>query len=214
MQLCGALALDHIRDFQPLSREELEKRFEIKLDPAPLLVTLHPTTNEVGSTEEQVTLLLEALSERASSVVFTLPNADMAGRLIRARMESYCEVHPEARMVENFGPEAYFSMLSQVAAMVGNSSSGILEAASFRLPVLNVGSRQGGRLRPANVVDVPFLRDEIRRGLDRVLSLEFRESLADLRNPYGDGRATDRVMDLIGRGLEDPRVLNKKFGDL
>ena len=153
---CGALALDNLRSLRRLTRAELEQRFDLDLSESPLLVTLHPTTNAPELAGPQTEALLEALQQLGLPVVFTMPNADTAGSVIRARLLEFCQNHRRARWVENFGPEAYYSMLAEARAMVGNSSSGLLEAPSFALPVVNLGDRQKGRLRAANVIDAPF----------------------------------------------------------
>jgi UDP-hydrolysing UDP-N-acetyl-D-glucosamine 2-epimerase len=211
---CGALSLDNLLDLRRLERAELERRFDLDLRTPSLLVTLHPTTSEFEQAGPQTDALLAALREVALPVIFTMPNADMAGRVIRARIADFAAMYPQARCVENFGPEGYFSILGEVSAMVGNSSSGLLEAPSFGLPVVNIGNRQKGRLRAGNVLDVPFIAEEIAATIRRVVSPEFRATCLGFEHFFGDGHAAEKIVDLIVRTPSDARLLGKTFHDL
>ncbi len=211
---CGALSLDNLHDIQRLGRAELERRFNLDLRTPPLLVTLHPTTSEFEQTGPQTDALLAALRELDLPVIFTMPNADMAGQVIRERISAFSQSFPKARSVENFGPEGYFSILGQVAAMVGNSSSGLLEAPSFALPVVNIGNRQKGRLRAGNVIDVPFDVQAITAAVRQALSPEFTARAAGHEHFFGDGHAAEKLVDLIVNTPLDERLLGKTFYDL
>lgn len=211
---CGALSLDNLRDIRRLTRAELEQRFHLDLSTPPLLVTLHPTTSEYEQAAPQTDALLAALRALGQPVIFTMPNADMAGQVIRARLEAFCRQVPTARAVENFGPEGYFSILAEVSAMVGNSSSGLLEAPSFALPVVNIGNRQKGRLRAGNVLDVPFEAEAIAATIRRALTPEFRASCRGFEHFFGDGHAAEKLVELIAGTPLDHRLLDKTFHDL
>jgi UDP-hydrolysing UDP-N-acetyl-D-glucosamine 2-epimerase len=211
---CGALSLDNLLDLRRLNRAELEKRFELDLRTPPLLVTLHPTTSEFEHAGPQTEALLAALREVALPVIFTMPNADMAGQVIRARIAEFAVTYPQARCVENFGPEGYFSILGEVSAMVGNSSSGLLEAPSFALPVVNIGNRQKGRLRAGNVLDVPFDAGQIAATIRKAISPEFRATCRGFEHFFGDGHSAEKIVDLIVRTPSDVRLLGKNFQDL
>lgn len=212
--ISGAPALDHLGALELLERAELETRFGISLNPAPLVVTFHPATLEYERAEWQTIELLAALEAAGRPVVFTMPNADAGGRTVARLIEEYVSVHSSAWLVDNMGTRGYFSLMSVAAAMVGNSSSGIVEAPSFRLPVVNVGVRQDGRVRAANVIDVGSSREEITAGIERALAPEFRQSLSDLRNPYGDGHAAERIVERLKEVALDERLLVKRFHDL
>ena len=116
-------------------------------------------------------------------------------------------------LVENLGTRAYFSMMSVAGAMVGNSSSGIIEAASFRLPVVNVGIRQRGRVRGANVIDAACECETIARALQTATSSAFRDGLAQLRNPYGDGHAAPAILRTLKEVPFDDALVMKRFHD-
>jgi UDP-hydrolysing UDP-N-acetyl-D-glucosamine 2-epimerase len=212
---CGALSLDNMLSFQRLSRAELESRFKLDLSTPPLLVTLHPTTSEHEQTAPQTDALLAALRELDLPVVFTMPNADMAGSVIRERILHYCRSQSRAAWVENFGPEGYFSMLGEVSAMVGNSSSGLLEAPSFALPVVNIGSRQKGRLRAGNVIDVPQFDPALMvAAVRQAIRPEFKARAAGDEHFFGDGHASEKLLELIANTSLDERLLSKTFHDI
>lgn len=211
----GAPGLDNLLDNEALSDGELaESCGGLTPGARTLLVTFHPVTQEPERTEAQVEELFAALAESGCDLVFTYPNADPGGRRVLALVRSFVGRQDNATLVASLGTRAYLSLLGRVGAMVGNSSSGIIEAASFALPVVNIGSRQQGRLRAANVIDVRPVRKEIAAAIERALSPGFRESLGDLSNPYGDGHASERIVARLREVPLDERLLVKRFHDL
>lgn len=212
--LTGSPALDNLRILDFLSREELERRYGLRLSEPFLLVTYHPATLEHEQTEAQVKELLRALDEGAMATVFTYPGADTASRRIIRMIEDHTARNKAAQIVVNLGTQGYFSMMRQAAAMVGNSSSGIVEAPSFKLPVVNIGNRQRGRVRAKNVIDVGYGQEEIQSGIRRALQPEFRASLADLVNPYGDGHASEKIVERLRAVKIDDALLVKRFYEI
>ncbi len=207
----GALGLDHLQAFVASGRPALEALVGLRLDPPPLVVTYHPVTLEYDRAGVQIDALLNALQPLDRPLIFTLPNADTNGRVIRQRIEAFVARRPSAVLVPNLGTQAYFSLMAHAAAMVGNSSSGLVEAPSFGLPVVDIGTRQAGRLRAANVIPCGYGADEIRQALARALSPEFRAGLQGLRNPYGEGRASERILEALTGVAIDDRLLVKAF---
>lgn len=207
----GAPSLDNLRELTLWSKQELEQRLQFPIHFSPLLVTFHPVTLELNQTEFYIQELLAALDAITTPVIFTLPNADSGHEIIRKAMLDYCQMHSDAHLIENLGTQGYFSMMKLVAAIVGNSSSGIIEAASFKLPVVNIGSRQEGRARNQNVIDVGYRRDEIVTGIQRALSAEFRASLETSRNLYGDGHAAERIVERLRLVVLDEKLIHKLF---
>ena len=193
----GAPGLDRIRTARLLSRDELAQRLDLAPDDHWLIVTYHPATLEYQETGRHTDELLAALEKVDATCVVTYPNADTAGRTIIARLEEFAGRHDRVRLVRNLGDDVYLSLLRHADAMVGNSSSGLIEAPSFELPVVNVGARQAGRLRAANVVDVGPDRDEILAGVDAALTPAFRAGLSGMKNPYGDGHAAERIVEAL-----------------
>jgi UDP-hydrolysing UDP-N-acetyl-D-glucosamine 2-epimerase len=210
----GAPSLDNLRAMVLPTREQLETQFCFRLHPAPLLVTFHPVTLEFEQTAWQIGELMAALEMLRLPVIFTMPNADTRNGVIRQRIAEYVGAHSAAWSVENFGTQNYFSVMQFAAAMVGNSSSGFIEAPSFKLPVVNIGTRQAGRVCAANVLDVGYARDEIVAGVQRVIAPVFRERLRDLANPYGDGHAAERIVAGLKAAALDDRLIRKIFCDV
>ncbi len=217
VHVTGAPGLDNLKEIEPLSLEELNHRFDLGLeaDRPPLLVTFHPVTREYTETRPYMEALLAALEACGHPLVFTYPNADTNGRIIIEMIEAFLQGHLRARCVPHFGTVGYFSVMAQAAAMVGNSSSGIVEAASFKLPVVNIGTRQDGRLAPANVVTTGTGRDEILDGIRRATAPAFRDGLQTLVNPYGEGRAAGQMVEVLRSAeLATSRLIQKTFHDL
>jgi UDP-hydrolysing UDP-N-acetyl-D-glucosamine 2-epimerase len=210
---CGAPGLDRLARLASVPREELARRVGLPLLRPTLLVTFHPVTLEPGETERQVEELAAALDAVQGTVIITYPGADVGYRAVIGRLEALARSRPETRMATGLGEDGYCSLLREADVMVGNSSSGLIEAPSFGLPVVNVGSRQRGRLRAANVIDVEPARSEIVAGVRRALDPAFRASLAGLANPYGDGHAAPRIAKVLAGVELGPRLLRKQFVD-
>jgi len=210
---CGELSLDNLATLQLLSREELQSEFCVRLPDRFLLVTYHPVTLEYEQTENQITQLLQAIESSALPAVFTMPNADTANRVIGDAIREFTARNSKACLVDNFGTRAYFSVMALATAMVGNSSSGIFEAASFKLPVVNIGTRQDGRLRPRNVIDCGYSSQEILAAIRRAISAEFRSSLADLTNPYGCGNASVQIAHRLKIVPLEDKLIRKRFAN-
>ena len=207
----GAPGLDNLCGIPTLSRKELERQYGLDLGAPFLLVTYHPVTLENERTETQVQELLAALEEVNATTIFTYPNADMRSRVIIQAVQEFVARWHRARVVVNLGTHGYLSVMKHALAMVGNSSSGIIEAASFKLPVVDIGSRQRGRVREKNVIDVGYSREEILAGIEKAVSPQFRASLDDLVNPYGDGHAAERIVDRLAQVELDDHLLLKRF---
>jgi UDP-hydrolysing UDP-N-acetyl-D-glucosamine 2-epimerase len=210
----GAPSLDNVHALARLDSTALTRRLGIDLEPPPLLVTFHPVTLQHERTASHIDEVLAALNTIEMPVIFTLPNADTSGRIIHERIAAYLGIHENAQIRDDLGTEAYFSLMALAAAMVGNSSSGIIEAASFRLPVVNFGDRQAGRLRARNVIDAPPDRAAIAAAIRRACSTTFRSSLAGLVNPYGRGNAAAVIVDRLRGVVLDETLLVKRFHDL
>lgn len=210
----GAPGLDDLFSVKKMTWNELKAKLRLPFERLPLLVTFHPVTLEAEQTEWHIKELLAALERAGLPVIFTQSNADTGGRIITVLMEDYCRTHPETKMIQNLGTETYGSFMAIIPAMVGNSSSGLIEAPSFELPVVNIGRRQEGRLRTNNVIDVGFGRDEIVAGIRKALDPKFREGLRGLVNPYGVGHASERILQRLKEIPLDNHLMIKRFRDL
>jgi UDP-hydrolysing UDP-N-acetyl-D-glucosamine 2-epimerase len=210
----GAPSLDNLKTFKPLGESELSERVALDIREPFLLATYHPVTLESENVEAKFEQMLSALSKLNLPIIFTYPGADAGSARIISTLEAYAAQSNRARVFRSLGSHVYFSLMDRAAALVGNSSSGIIEAASFHLPVINIGNRQAGRLRPANVIDVGESREAIEAGLAHALDDEFRQSLANLKNPYGDGHAAEIIVDKLQSVELGQRLLKKHFREL
>ncbi len=192
----GAPSLDHITRSQLLSRSQLEQALKIDLKQTPTVVAYHPVTLLQNTTEE-ADALFEALSRIKGQIIFCYPNADAGSHSLMQRTHEFIRQHTDAHVFVNLGAVTYWSLLKQAGLLLGNSSSGIMEAASFALPVVNVGLRQFGRERAPNVLDADPNVDSILDNIATAQSAAFRESLGGMANPYGDGHASERIVQIL-----------------
>jgi GDP/UDP-N,N'-diacetylbacillosamine 2-epimerase (hydrolysing) len=210
----GGLGVDAILKVKRLSKEALEQSLGIKFLDRNLLVTFHPVTLESDTAEAQINELLAALSElHQTAIIFTMSNADTDGRAVLQQIKAFCARNSNACWFSSLGNVRYLSCLAQVDAVIGNSSSGLTEALSFKVATINIGDRQLGRLRAESVIDCAPTLESIRNALVTVYSLHFQANLASVANPYGDGGAASKIMDTLERYLSE-LTLKKTFHDL
>lgn len=196
----GALGVNNIRKEKVMSLQELENSLMFKLGPKFLLVTFHPVTIETNTAAQQCDNLLSALAEinEDYKLLFTLPNSDTDGRVIIRRINRYVSQNPDkAYVITSLGKKRYYSALKYASAVVGNSSSGLVEAPSFNIPTLNIGDRQKGRTKGKSVYDVPATLEGIRKGLGVVLSSNFKEQAREAINPYEKSGTLDIMFNTI-----------------
>ena len=192
----GAPSLDHLRRSALLDRAGVEARLGLSFDGPTILVAWHPVTI-LKDTNAEADAFFDALAESPGQLVFVYPNSDAGSYALMERTKELAARRGDTRIFVNLDAVTYWSLLGQVDAMVGNSSSGIMEAASFALPVVNVGMRQQGRERAANILDAPAEKAVIASALRRALSTELRESLRGMVNPYGDGNAAKKITQVL-----------------
>jgi GDP/UDP-N,N'-diacetylbacillosamine 2-epimerase (hydrolysing) len=212
--LVGGLGIDNIKRLKLLDRAELEASLNLKLGPKSLLVTFHPVTLEAATAAAQMAELLSALAElRDTQLIFTMPNADTDGRILIGMLEDFVVRHANAHVFTSLGQLRYLSCIAQVDGVVGNSSSGLTEVPSFRKGTINIGDRQRGRLQAASIINCEPVRPDISAALQRLYSDDFQAGLRDVRNPYGEGGASDKVVDTVRR-VALAGVTKKAFFDL
>jgi UDP-N-acetylglucosamine 2-epimerase (non-hydrolysing)/GDP/UDP-N,N'-diacetylbacillosamine 2-epimerase (hydrolysing) len=213
----GAPGLDHLHRSELMSRKELAEALDMPLDRPTAMVTYHPVTGEPDSRiAGQIEALLGALEQYPQlQVIFTKANADAMGRWINEQLVDWCERHSErARCFDNLGHLVFLSSLKHLDLQVGNSSSGLIEAPSFELPVVNVGSRQEGRLQADNVISVEPVMEAISEGISTALDPAFRVRLKGMINPYdrlGDGQISRRIKDVLKTLPLDDALMKKPF---
>lgn len=198
VHLVGGLGIDAISRVRLLDRDALEAALGMRFGARNLLVTFHPATLDEGGAARQMRALLEALDTLSETrLIFTLPNADTEGRALIPLIEEFVAVRPHARAYPSLGQLRYLSCLQFVDGVVGNSSSGLLEAPSFAIGTVNIGMRQRGRLRAASVIDCEADSAAIAAALQRLYSADFRATLPGVRNPYGEPGAARRIVAAI-----------------
>ena len=193
--LVGGLGVDSLLRVPLLSRSELEQALDFSFGERTVLVTFHPATLSAASPGEQMAELLVALDAMPDThFIFTLPNADNGGQEIAAQIDNFVARNPRAKPYAALGQQRYFSCLAHCDMVVGNSSSGLTEAPSFKKPTVNIGDRQRGRLKASSVIDCEPTSASISAALYRACSVDFIQSLGTAINPYGQGGAADKVV--------------------
>jgi UDP-hydrolysing UDP-N-acetyl-D-glucosamine 2-epimerase len=188
----GAPSLDHLRRSTLLTRSALEARLGLAFAPPVLLAAWHPVTI-LHDTNAEANAFFAALAQVPGQILFVYPNADAGSHALIERTRGLAATRAQTHIFVNLEAVTYWSLLGQADVLIGNSSSGIMEAASFVLPVANVGIRQQGRERARNVIDAPAQTDAICAAIGRALSPEFRKSLVGMVNPYGEGTAAATI---------------------
>jgi UDP-hydrolysing UDP-N-acetyl-D-glucosamine 2-epimerase len=192
----GAPSLDHIRRSKLLTRDELQQALDLPLIEDITVVAYHPVTLFKDTTAE-ADVVFTALEFLPGQIIFCYPNADAGSHELMARIRDFCAGHSNAHLFVNVPAITYWSLLREASALLGNSSSGIMEAASFGLPVINVGMRQQGRERGINILDAEATVGSIRAQLSLSRQPAFRESLRSMDNIYGDGHAAERIVAVL-----------------
>ena len=208
----GGLGIDNIHRLSLLSREALEEALDFSLGERSLLITFHPVTLEQNTSAQQMKELLTALKQQErTQLIFTMPNADTEGRVLFKMIEEFVQQnHERAKAFTSLGQLRYLSCLKHVDAVIGNSSSGLLEVPSFQIGTINIGVRQKGRLKAASVIDCEPDQYSIQHALEKLFSPSFKKQLASVRNPYGEGGASEAIMQILEEyPFED--LLKKNF---
>ena len=204
----GAPSLDHLRRSKLLDRQQIQQTYAIDFSHPTFVVAYHPVTIESDTTSE-ADEVFRALEQLKQQIVFCFPNADAGSRQLIDRATTFCESRANAHLFTNLAHIAFWSVLKHASLMIGNSSSGIMETPSLTLPSVNIGKRQQGRQRAANIIDVAPNSAEIVAGVERALSPEFLRTLTGMTNPYGDGHAAEKIAALLGSIELSPRLLEK-----
>jgi GDP/UDP-N,N'-diacetylbacillosamine 2-epimerase (hydrolysing) len=210
----GAPGLDNIHRLELLHRVALEQAIGLTLGDRSLLVTWHPVTLEPGKTRKNFQALLNALEELDDvRLIFTKANADTQGRVINRMIDDYVAARGDTTVVHaSLGQLRYLSALKHVDGVVGNSSSGIIEAPSLCTGTVNIGDRQRGRVRAASIIDCDSNEKSITAALETLLSNDFQATLRDIENPHGSGDVAEKVVEVL-RTHPLTGILKKSFYD-
>lgn len=210
----GQASIENVKKLNLLSKEQLKKELNIKSDKKIFLVTYHPVTLDIENIEYQIDELLKALDKYKgdSEIIFTYPNADFGSKIVVDKINKYVESRNNTHIVYSLGQLRYLSLLKHSDIVVGNSSSGIIEAPIFRIPVVNIGDRQKGRLRNKNIMDCGYTKCDIIKTIDKILSDKtFRETLKDIPNIYGEGNTSEKIISILKNVELGKKVIIKKL---
>ena len=211
----GGMGIENIKRLKLLSKDEFEKSIEFKLNIKNILVTFHPVTLENSTAQEQFKELLDAIDElEDTNIIFTKANSDTDGRVINQMIDEYVTKNfQKSVQFTSLGQLRYLSALQYVDAVVGNSSSGLAEAPSFRIGTINIGDRQKGRIKASSVIDCEANKNSIVKAFAKLYSKEFQETLKTTINPYGDGCASKKIVEIL-KNVNLKNILKKSFYDL
>lgn len=206
----GAPQIDEMVSAQYTPLSEIEEKLCIRLQDGYLLGVMHPVTEEADKAEMQAEVFIKALNQFPMPKVIILPNNDAGSNGVKRAIQDYRE--GEYYMYANLKREDYLGLLKNTKCIVGNSSSGLLEAPTFKVPAVNIGRRQNMRFRGINVIDVPFEEKQVVKAIEKAVSDEFRDYLdRECTNPYGDGHSSERILDLLISTSIDQTLLVKKL---
>jgi GDP/UDP-N,N'-diacetylbacillosamine 2-epimerase (hydrolysing) len=211
----GGLGIDNIKKLKLLTKDEFEKSIDFKLNKKNILVTFHPVTLEDATAKKQFDELLLAIDELDdTNIIFTKANSDKDGRIINSMIDEYVSKNSDKSVAFiSLGQLRYLSALQCIDAVVGNSSSGLLEAPSFNIGTINIGDRQKGRIKADSVIDAASCKSDIKKAFDKLYSDEFQKLLKITKNPYGNGGASKKIKESI-KNFSLDEILKKSFYDI
>ena len=211
VHVVGAPGLDTILNEKVIESKEIARKYDLNLSKPIVLMVQHPVTTESDDAVKQVRETLNAIVELKHQTILIYPNADAGGRRMIKAIKKY-EKYDFIKTFKSLPHKEYLSLMKIANVMVGNSSSGIVEAPSFHLPVVNIGTRQQGRERAGNVIDVDYNRNEIIKGIRKALhDKKFKEKVKKCKSPYGDGKAGERIVKILSEIKIDKKLLQKRI---
>lgn len=206
----GAPQIDEMVNAQFTPLAEIEDKLCVKLQGGYILGVMHPVTEEADKAGMQAEVFIKSLNRFALPKIIILPNNDAGSKGVKMAINEHRQ--GEYHMYANLKREDYLGLLKNAKCIVGNSSSGLLEAPTFKVPAVNIGRRQNMRFRGINVIDVPFVEDEVVAAIEKAMSTEFHDYLdQNCENPYGDGHSSERILDLLMNTKIDQKLLVKKL---
>lgn len=212
----GSLGIENIKRLSLLTKKELEEELQFELGDRYALVTFHPVTLENNSAEKQITELLEACNElKEFHFLFTKANSDLGGRLINDKISLFVKKNEKrTKLVSSLGAKKYLSAVKYCTCVIGNSSSGLIEVPTFKVPTINIGDRQKGRIKAESILDCKPTKEDILSAVNMCQTEEFQNRLKDVKNPYDGGETSDNIVNNIKKHFLNKTVnLEKKFCD-
>lgn len=206
----GAPQLDDIKKGNVYSKNEICKLLKLESYEKYVLVIFHPVTEEYHKLGQQIKVLIDCLNNLNEKKIWILPNSDSGSSIIRDII--YKNITSNILLFENFERKKFLGLIENCQFLIGNSSSGILEAPSFKIPVINLGRRQYGRLRAKNIIDVPKIsKKNIMKAIKNLNSINFKDKLKRCSNPYGDGNSSKKIINFLENTKINEKLLIKKL---
>ena len=210
----GALNVDSMKKVKVLKKSEVEKRIKISLQKKTILVTFHPITLEKETAENYFKNVIEALDDfRECNIIFTKTNADTEGRIINSLIDEYIIYNKNAVSFISMGQELYISSLRYVDLVLGNSSSGIIETPTFKVPTVNIGDREKGRIMAKNIINCNYTKTDIKKAISKGLSLDFKKKIKYMKSPYDNGETAKKICKIM-QNYKIPNNTKKEFYNL
>lgn len=207
----GSPSIDSILNEKMYEPEEISKKYGLNLYEPILLVVQHPVSTEIKDNAKHIVETLNALKELKHQTILIYPNADAGGREMIKVIKKYEKYH-FIKTFKNISHKEYLSLMKIASVMIGNSSSGIIEAPSFKLPVINIGTRQKERERAENVIDAKYEKKDIIARVEKALyDKVFLKKVKKCKNPYGDGKSSKRIIKILNEMKIDKKILQKKI---
>jgi GDP/UDP-N,N'-diacetylbacillosamine 2-epimerase (hydrolysing) len=216
VHVVGSLGVENIFLRKFFTKKEVEKKIKMKFAKTNLMATFHPETLAVSSIHKKLNPLLGILKNlKDTNIVFTFPNADSGNKSIYHLLKKFTKSDPKRfKCIKSLGQKLYFSYLKNCDLVVGNSSSGIIEVPSFRIPTINFGLRQGGRIKSRSVIDCDYKIISFKKALKKALSKKFRKKIKKFINPYHKNKTSDLIFKILKKTNFNKDLVQKKFYDI
>lgn len=207
----GDPGIENIKIIKIEEKADLEDELGLKIDRRTLLITYHPVTLELSALGWQMDNLINALSNYTGSMIVTYPNSDNGSELIIRKWKEFAKRKKTVRLVQNLGSVRYISVMKYCGAIIGNSSSAIVEAPFMKVPVVNIGNRQQGRIMADSIICCGYSQQEIEDSIERALSIEFAEVVKNSKSLYGQGNTSEKIVEVLEKIKVDEKLLKKKL---
>lgn len=208
----GDPGIENMKNIRLYDDKEIEGKIGFKVDKNVLIVTFHPVTLEIRNTEEYINNLIVALKKFNNKIIITYPNSDAGSNIIIDKIKEYEETNENVKVFKSLGIQLYLSVIKKCGVVIGNSSSGIVEAPYFKVPVVNIGNRQKGRLMAKNIINCNYDSDEIYNAIKKALTDEYREYVKnETISLYGDGNTSEKIVEVLENINIDEKLIRKRL---
>jgi UDP-hydrolysing UDP-N-acetyl-D-glucosamine 2-epimerase len=211
IHVTGSPSLNNIKKLKFTSKEDLEKKYKLIFKKNSVLVTYHPVTINYLKNIEEINNILKFLQINNLPAIFTMPNADTGNTYIKKKILNFVKKNKKSFVVENFGSQDYLSVLNYVNFMLGNSSSGLIEASSFKLPVINIGDRQRGRISTDNVIHSSSNIYKLQKSYNKIINKNFIKKLKRVKNPYFKNNSVKNILKISKKNISNYKFKFKEF---